>query len=174
MHARSTLDPYAVLGLPREATPLQVARAHRQLAKRHHPDLHGSPNGASEAAERMRRINEAWALLSNPVARADYDRAHPSAGTPLAGHWAASRAVINPSQPSSTRTWATWRASAADTRAAPRTLRQPGEVVIPRTRRPPRPAPAPSTFRDSGWAAILVAAILVVLLLGAIAVGRAF
>jgi curved DNA-binding protein CbpA len=174
MQARRTVDPYAVLGVGREATPLQVARAHRQLAKRHHPDLHGTAEGSSEAAERMRRINEAWAILANPVSRADYDRAHPSAGTPLGGHWAASRTVIHPSQPSSTRTWATWRASAADTRAAPRTVRQPGEVVVPRTRRPPRPAPAPSTFRDSGWAAIIVAAVLVVLLLGAIAAGRAF
>ena len=42
-----TLDPYAVLGVPREATPLQVARAHRRLAKRHHPDLH---EGATDAA----------------------------------------------------------------------------------------------------------------------------
>jgi len=174
MHAQRTLDPYAVLGVPRGATPLQVARAHRQLAKQHHPDLHGSTQGAAEAAERMRRINEAWALLSNPASRADYDRAHPSAGTPLAGHWGASRTMIHPSQPSSTRTWATWRASAADTRAAPRTIRQPGEVVTPRTRRPPRPAPAPATFRDSGWAAIVVAAVLVVLLLAAIAAGRAF
>ena len=173
MQARRTLDPYAVLGISRGATALQVARAHRRLAKRHHPDLHGAAEGASEAAERMRRINEAWAILSNPVSRADYDRSHPSAGTPLSGHWGASRAVIHPSQPSSTRTWATWRASAADTRAAPRTVRQPGEVVHPRTRRPPRPAPAPATFRDSGWAAIIVAAVLVVLLLGAIAAGRA-
>ena len=169
MHGKRTLDPYAVLGLAREATPLQVARAHRRLAKRHHPDLH---EGAAEAAERMRRINEAWALLSNPTTRADYDRSHPSAGTPSGGHWGASRAVIHPSTPSSTRTWASWRATAAETRAAPRTVRQPGEVPIPRTRRPPRPQPAPATFRDSGWAAVLVAAIMVVLLLGAVAVGR--
>ncbi len=174
MQARRTLDPYAVLGLPREATALQVARAHRRLAKQHHPDLHGGTQGATEAAERMRRINEAWSVLSNPASRADYDRAHPSAGTSHSGHWGASRTVIHPSQPSSTRTWATWRASADDTRAAPRTVRQPGEVVIPRTRRPPRPAQAPATFRDSGWAAIVVAAVLVVLLLGAIAAGRAF
>ena len=169
MHGKRTLDPYAVLGITREATPLQVARAHRRLAKRHHPDLH---EGAIEAAERMRRINEAWALLSNPVARADYDRSHPSAGTPSGGHWGASRAVIHPSTPSSTRTWASWRATAAETRAAPRTVRQPGEVPVPRTRRPPRPQSAPTTFRDSGWAAVLVAAIFVILLLGAIAVGR--
>jgi curved DNA-binding protein CbpA len=172
MPASRTLDPYAVLGVPRGATALQVARAHRRLAKQHHPDLHGSADGAAEAAERMRRVNEAWAILSNPVARADYDRSHPSSGTPSSGHWAASRAAIHPSQPSSTRTWASWRATADATRAAPRTVRQPGEVLIPRTRRPPRPAPPPTTFRDSGWAAILVAAALVVLLLGAIAAGR--
>ena len=120
----------------------------------------------------MRNINEAWALLANPIRRADYDRAHPSAGTPLSGHWAASRSPIQPASPSSTRTWASWRATAAETRAAPRTVRQPGEVFAPRTRRPPRPAPAEATFRDSGWAALLAAAIIVLLLAGAIAVGR--
>jgi hypothetical protein len=169
MHGRRILDPYAVLGVSRGATPLQVARAHRQLAKRHHPDLH---EGATEAAERMRRINEAWAILSNPSARADYDREHPAAGTATSGHWGASRAVIHPSQASSTRSWASWRATAAETRSAPRTVRQPGEVPIPRTRRPPRPQPESSTFRDSGWAAVLVAVVLVVLLLGTIAAGR--
>ena len=169
MHARRTLDPYAVLGVSRDASPLQVARAHRRLAKRHHPDLH---EGADEAAARMRRINEAWMILSNPVRRADYDREFPAAGTPATGHWAASRAPIRPVAPSSTRTWATWRASAADTRSAPRTSRQPGEVPIVRTRRPPRPVPPPPNFRDSGWAAVIVGAIIILLLLGAVAVGR--
>lgn len=169
MHGRRLLDPYAILGVARDATPLQVARAHRRLAKRHHPDLH---EGARDAAERMRHINEAWALLSNPVRRADYDRAFPSADTPAGGHWGASRAPIRPVTPSSTRTWASWRATAADTRAAPRTVRQPGEVPIPRTRRPPRPTASPPTFRDSGWAAVLAAAVMIVLLLAAIAAGR--
>jgi len=172
MHARRTLDPYAVLGVARDATPLQVARAHRRLAKRHHPDLHEGAETVSEAAERMRRINEAWAILSNPVRRGEYDRAYPSSGTPSAGHWAPSRSPIRPMAPSSTRTWASWRATAADTRAAPRTMRQPGEVVIPRTRRPPRPAPPPPTFRDSGWAAVLAAALIVMLLAGAVIAGR--
>jgi hypothetical protein len=172
MQVGRTVDPYAVLGVPRTATPLQVARAHRRLAKRHHPDLHGSADGAVEAADRMRRINEAWQILSNPSARAEYDMTHPSAGTPMSGHWAASRTVIHPSQPSSTRTWATWRTTADATRAAPRTVRQPGEVVQPRTRRPQRPDPQPTTFRDSGWAAVLVGALFLLLLLGAVAAGR--
>jgi curved DNA-binding protein CbpA len=171
MHVQRRLDPYAVLGVPRDATPLQVARAHRQLAKRHHPDLHKA-DGATEAAARMQRINQAWTILSNPVRRSEYDRMFPAAGTPSAGHWGASRSPIEPSAPSSTRTWATWRATAAETRAAPRTVRQPGEVPIPRTRRPARPDPAPPTFRDSGWAAVLAAIVIIILLLGAVAVGR--
>jgi curved DNA-binding protein CbpA len=169
MTARRTFDPYSVLGVPRDASPLQVARAHRRLAKRHHPDLH---EGAAEAAERMRHINEAWWVLSNPVRRADYDRLHPIAGMGFGGHWSASRAPIRPAQPSNTRTWASWRASAAETRAAPRTVRQPGEVPTPRTRRPPRPEPLPTGFRDSGMAAILAAAIIILLLAGAIAINR--
>lgn len=169
MHARRRVDPYATLGISRDATPLQVARAHRRLAKRHHPDLH---EGAHEAADRMRRINEAWAILSNPIRRREYDRAFPSAGTAVSGHWAASRSPISPVAPSSTRTWATWRATAADTRAAPRTVREPGEIPIPRTRRPPPSAPPTPTFRDSGLAAIIAGAVIVLLLLGAIALGR--
>lgn len=169
MHGRRVLDPYAVLGVPRDASALQVARAHRRLAKRHHPDLH---EGAAEAADRMRRINEAWAVLSNPTRRAEYDRANPAAGTPSGGHWGATRSPIRPQAPSSTRTWATWRATAEQTRAAPRTVRQPGEVVIPRTRRPPRPEPTPATFRDSGWAAVVAAVVILLLLTSAIALGR--
>ena len=176
MQARRTLDPYAILGVARDATPLQVARAHRRLAKRHHPDLHEGAEAVTEAAEQMRRINEAWAILSNPIRRHEFDRSYPAAGTVAAaasgGHWAASRTPIRPMQPASTRTWASWRATADATRAAPRTVRQPGEVVIPRTRRPPRPEPLPSTFRDSGLAALLAALLIVLLLVGAAIAGR--
>jgi curved DNA-binding protein CbpA len=176
MQARRTLDPYAILGVARDATPLQVARAHRRLAKRHHPDLHEGAEAVTEAAEQMRRINEAWAILSNPIRRREFDRDYPAAGTPSAAfsgsHWAASRTPIRPMQPASTRTWASWRATAADTRAAPRTIRQPGEVPVPRTRRPPRPEPLPSTFRDSGWAALIAAGLIVLLLLGAALAGQ--
>jgi curved DNA-binding protein CbpA len=169
MHSRPSVDPYAVLGVGREATPLQVARAHRQLAKAHHPDLN---EGASEASERMRRINEAWAILSNPVRRAEYDRSHPAAVRPPGSHWAGTRPPIQPAAPTSTRTWASWRATADQTRAAPRTVRASGERPVPRTRRPPRPDPMPTTFRDSPWAAILAAALIVGMLAGAIVVGR--
>jgi curved DNA-binding protein CbpA len=123
-------DPYAVLGIARDATQQQVAGAHRRLAKRFHPDLHPD----EETASHMRRVNEAWRILSSAARRAEYDAGHPTAGTPSSGHWAASRRPIRPSQPTTTRTWATWRATDAETRAAPRTVRQPGEATAP-TRR---------------------------------------
>jgi curved DNA-binding protein CbpA len=166
MPDRPTLDPYAVLGVARDASPLQVARAHRRLAKRYHPDL-----GAEGDAERMRRINEAWATLSAPARRSEFDRQHPVTAAP-AGHWAGSRRPIHPSPASTTRSWASWRATAAETRAAPRTVRQPGEVQVPPTRRPPAREPEPRTFRDSGWAALAVAAVLLLLLLTAIVLGK--
>lgn len=65
-------DPYEVLGVGREATLLEIARAHRRLAKAHHPDLSTDPR----AAERMRAINAAWRTLAQPASRATWDRMH--------------------------------------------------------------------------------------------------
>jgi curved DNA-binding protein CbpA len=158
-----TFDPYAVLGVSRDASPLQVARAHRRLAKRHHPDLHPG----ADTSEDMRRINEAWQILSNPVRRADYDLTHPLSTRRGDSHWASTRHPFHAAAPTSTRTWATWRASAAETRAAPRTRREPGEIPIPRTRRPARIDPEPPGFLDTGWAALIQAAVLIALVLAA-------
>ena len=165
---RPVLDPYAVLGVRRDASALQVARAHRQLAKRYHPDLHPG----QDMTEPMRRINEAYRLLSSPIRRAEFDRAHPSAGTASAGHWSANRQAIRPAQPTSTRTWASWRTTADETRAAPRTRRGPGEVQIPVTRRPPRIEAREAGFRDSGWAAILAGAVVLLILVTAVVFSR--
>ncbi len=64
------LDPYATLGVPRTATREEIARAYRQLAKRHHPDVTATPSPT------MARINEAWSILSSPARRARWDTAH--------------------------------------------------------------------------------------------------
>jgi hypothetical protein len=168
MPKESLQDPYAVLGIARDANPQQVALAHRRLAKRYHPDLHPDEQGDA----RMQLVNDAWAILSSSARRAEYDTAHPTAGTPSSGHWAASRRTIRPAQPTTTRTWATWRATAAETRAAPRTVRQPGEVQLPPTRRPQPLQVGPRTFRDSGWAALIVAVVFLTLLAVAVVVGK--
>lgn len=71
--ARRRRDYYAVLGVPRDASDLEIKRAFRELARKHHPDVGPADNG-----EAFREINEAYAALSDPEARARYDRwGHP-------------------------------------------------------------------------------------------------
>jgi len=65
-------DYYEVLGVPREATPDQVKRAYRQLARKHHPDLQPAAERA-KASERFKEINEAYEVLSDPEKRKKYD-----------------------------------------------------------------------------------------------------
>jgi curved DNA-binding protein CbpA len=65
---------YETLGIPKTAKPDQIKRAYRALVKRFHPDLF--PNGSEaqrEAAERLRPINAAYGILSNPQKRLAYD-----------------------------------------------------------------------------------------------------
>jgi curved DNA-binding protein CbpA len=85
-------DPYAILGVPRDASRTEIASAFRRLAKRTHPDLSGQPPTA------MHDLNWAWNLLSDTARRADWDRSHVGAG--LAGsHWAAGGRVNEPASP---------------------------------------------------------------------------
>ncbi|WP_162823812.1 J domain-containing protein [Lysobacter sp. TY2-98] len=62
---------YATLKVATDA-PIDVIRAaYRVLAARHHPDR---CDGDVDALRRMQQVNEAWRLLSDPVARSRYDR----------------------------------------------------------------------------------------------------
>jgi molecular chaperone DnaJ len=61
---------YAVLGVASVATPEQLREAYRELARRLHPDVAGT---SKEDAIRMAEVNHAWSVLSDPVARRDYD-----------------------------------------------------------------------------------------------------
>ena len=62
-------DHYRVLGVARDATPPEIRRAYRRLARQHHPDRDPQPDGP----ERFRTIAEAYAILNNPARRARYD-----------------------------------------------------------------------------------------------------
>ncbi|WBL36971.1 DnaJ domain-containing protein [Tepidiforma flava] len=67
-------DYYAELEVAATASFEEVRAAYRRLARAHHPDV----NPSEEAAERMRRINEAWEVLRDPARRAEYDRSRPA------------------------------------------------------------------------------------------------
>ena len=64
-------DPYAILGVKRDANQEEIRRAYRKLAKQHHPDLNP---GKKDAAARFQAINAANDILSDPEKRARYDR----------------------------------------------------------------------------------------------------
>ena len=62
---RDPYDAYVVLGLPAGAPWDEVVRAHRKLARRHHPDHHvGSPEDVRRKADvAIRNVNAAYELL---------------------------------------------------------------------------------------------------------------
>ncbi|MCR0985769.1 J domain-containing protein [Roseomonas populi] len=66
-----TTDPYKVLGVGRTASPEEIRKAFRKIAKANHPDLNP---GDRAAEERFKAANAANDLLSDPAKRARYDR----------------------------------------------------------------------------------------------------
>ncbi len=67
----SDTDHYATLGLDRRCTLAQIRAAYRLLAKRHHPDVNG---GSEQATEHAKVLNVAHEILSDPARRRAYDR----------------------------------------------------------------------------------------------------
>jgi len=64
-------DPYAVLGVARDASEDDIKKAYRRLAKKHHPDLNP---GRRANDQQFREITAAYDLLSDAVKRARFDR----------------------------------------------------------------------------------------------------
>ena len=62
---------YSLLGLHPSATTIDIRRAYRELSKRYHPDTTELP--ANIATGKFQQINEAYAILSNPERRLNYD-----------------------------------------------------------------------------------------------------
>src|SRR5262245_34852328 len=77
---------YAVLGVRRGVSPVQLRARYKTLVKKWHPDRFASdPQGQAEATLRMRQINDAYRALlkhlvvdDHPPAAADGPRAKPS------------------------------------------------------------------------------------------------
>src|SRR5688500_5544459 len=70
-------DYYATLGVPKTATPAEIKKAYRKLARELHPDTNKDP----EAERRFKEANEAHAVLADAEKRKQYDE--------LGANWAA-------------------------------------------------------------------------------------
>lgn len=82
----TTKDPYEILGVSRTATPEEIKRAYRRLAKQHHPDH--NPQNAAAAGERFKQIQAAYEVLGDPERRAQYDRFGAGGPAPDVRTWA--------------------------------------------------------------------------------------
>lgn len=70
-------DYYRVLDVEKEAPPQKIKEAYRKLAFQYHPDRNKE---TPSVVEKMKEINEAYAVLSDPRKRRDYDTFHEQYG----------------------------------------------------------------------------------------------
>ena len=136
------LDPYSVLGVRPAASILEIARARRRLARRYHPDV----SDQAAATVRMKQINAAWELLSDPSARAAWDRAH---GSAQASPWPPGATYANATTAHTMWTY--------DSQPSP-------------ARRTVQPSAGPRGWQESGWGAVAIVGLMVALIfIGAVA-----
>ena len=63
-------DYYETLGVSKDASEQDIKRAFRKLAKENHPDINKDPN----AEAKFKELQEAYSVLSDPKAKAQYDQ----------------------------------------------------------------------------------------------------
>lgn len=63
-------DYYAELGISRDASPEEIKRAYRKMARRLHPDV----NPSEEAAEQFKKVGQAYDVLGDPQKKAAFDQ----------------------------------------------------------------------------------------------------
>ena len=70
----SDIDPYAVLGVPKDATLPEVKSAHRKLVLKCHPDKIKDESLRNEAQDEFQKVQHAYELLSDETRRTKYDQ----------------------------------------------------------------------------------------------------
>jgi len=54
------MNPYAILGIPQNASKEEIKKAYKQLSKQYHPDVNSSP----DAEDKFKEINKAYEMLT--------------------------------------------------------------------------------------------------------------
>jgi molecular chaperone DnaJ len=75
-------DLYSVLGVDKKASPDEIKKAYRKLARKYHPDNNA---GDKQAEERFKEISAAYDVLGDPDKRKQYDRGGLFGGAGRAG-----------------------------------------------------------------------------------------
>jgi DnaJ-class molecular chaperone len=83
---RDTKDYYHILGVEQSATSEEIKKAYRKLAVKYHPDHNP---GDAKAEEQFKLISEAYAVLSDPTKRTQFDQARKTGTGPGAARDAA-------------------------------------------------------------------------------------
>jgi curved DNA-binding protein len=66
------MDYYKTLGVSRDASPEEIKKAYRKLAVKYHPDK--AKGDKKQAEENFKKVSEAYAVLSNPEKRQEFDQ----------------------------------------------------------------------------------------------------
>ncbi|KAL7748847.1 hypothetical protein RI367_005760 [Sorochytrium milnesiophthora] len=79
LQQKPSVDYYAILNVPRDATEEQIKVAYRKLCLIYHPDRQADAENKEAAERRFHKINTAYEVLTNPTKRVAYDLYGPDA-----------------------------------------------------------------------------------------------